>query len=54
MKFLITGSTGMLGQELRAALAGRDVTALSRSDLDITDLAAVRQAIWLSRPKARH
>jgi dTDP-4-dehydrorhamnose reductase len=43
-RYLITGATGMLGTDLQAALAGREVTALGRSDLDITDLAAVRAA----------
>ena len=34
----------MLGRDLQAALAGREVTALGRADLDVTDLAAVRDA----------
>ena len=45
MRYLITGAGGMLGHDLVAALADRDVTALSRADLDITDLDAVRAAI---------
>ncbi|WP_419817084.1 dTDP-4-dehydrorhamnose reductase [Glaciibacter flavus] len=45
MRFLITGAAGMLGQDLQAALAGRDVTSLGRSDLDVTDLEAVRAAV---------
>ena len=45
MRFLITGASGMLGRDLQVALAGREVTALSRSDLDITDHAAVRAAV---------
>lgn len=55
MKYLITGAAGMLGRDLRAALAAsdvtarnvtaRNVTALSRFDLDITDLDAVREAV---------
>lgn len=44
MKFLITGASGMLGRDLQQVLAGRDVTALSRTDLDVTDLQAVRAA----------
>ncbi|HEV7567575.1 MAG TPA: dTDP-4-dehydrorhamnose reductase [Microbacteriaceae bacterium] len=44
MKYLITGASGMLGHDLRAALADRDVTALARTELDVTDLAAVREA----------
>ncbi len=35
----------MLGRDLGRALAGREVVALSREDLDITDAAAVRRAI---------
>ena len=44
-RYLITGAAGMLGQDLRHALSGRDVTALGRADLDITDLDAVRVAV---------
>ncbi|TFC01214.1 dTDP-4-dehydrorhamnose reductase [Cryobacterium mannosilyticum] len=45
MKYLITGAAGMLGRDLQVALAGRDVTALGRADLDITDLSAVLEAV---------
>jgi dTDP-4-dehydrorhamnose reductase len=44
-KYLITGAAGMLGQDLQHALAGRDVTALSRAELDITDAQAVADAV---------
>ena len=44
-RYLIAGAAGMLGRDLQAALAGRDVTAVDRSELDITDLAAVREAV---------
>jgi dTDP-4-dehydrorhamnose reductase len=44
-RYLVTGAGGMLGHDLVAALAGRDVVALSRADLDITDAAAVREAV---------
>ncbi|TFC33342.1 dTDP-4-dehydrorhamnose reductase [Cryobacterium sp. TMT2-42-4] len=40
-RYLITGAAGMLGRDLQAALAGRDVTAYDRTELDITDRAAV-------------
>jgi dTDP-4-dehydrorhamnose reductase len=43
-KYLITGASGMLGTDVQRALAGRHVTALSRADLDITNVAAVRAA----------
>ncbi|MEO7373730.1 MAG: sugar nucleotide-binding protein, partial [Terrimesophilobacter sp.] len=43
-RYLITGAAGMLGQDLQAALGGRDVTALSRAELDITDPDAVAAA----------
>ncbi|KQO62175.1 dTDP-4-dehydrorhamnose reductase [Curtobacterium sp. Leaf261] len=44
-RYLITGAAGMLGQDLRHALADRDVTALSRAELDITDASAVERAV---------
>lgn len=44
VKYLITGANGMLGHDLQSVLAGRDVTALSRAELDVTDLDAVREA----------
>jgi len=43
--YLITGASGMLGQDLQHALSGRNVTALSRADLDVTNLDAVRTAV---------
>jgi len=45
MRFLITGASGMLGRDLQTVLAGREVTALSRVDLDVTSHAAVRAAV---------
>ena len=44
-RYLITGAAGMLGRDLDAVLSGRNVTALTRADLDITDLTAVTQAV---------
>lgn len=44
-RYLITGAAGMLGQDLQRALEGRDVTALRRQDLDITDADAVAKAV---------
>ncbi len=45
MRYLLTGATGMLGQDLHQALAGREVTALGRSELDVTDPDAVDAAV---------
>lgn len=44
-RYLITGAAGMLGQDLRHALAGREVTALTRAELDVTDADAVLAAV---------
>lgn len=44
-RYLITGAHGMLGTDLGEVLADRDVTRLSRAELDITDLGAVRAAV---------
>jgi dTDP-4-dehydrorhamnose reductase len=44
-RYLVTGAAGMLGTDLVAALSGREVTALGRADLDVTDLEAVRAAV---------
>lgn len=40
-RILITGAGGMLGRDLQSVLAERDVTALGRAQLDVTDLHAV-------------
>lgn len=44
-RYLVTGAGGMLGHDLLRILAGRDVTPLTRADLDVTDAAAVRDAV---------
>lgn len=47
-RLLVTGAGGMLGRDLLAALRDRpdgSVTAAGRADLDITDPAAVRDAV---------
>ena len=53
-KWLITGAGGMLGRDLAGLLAGEgeQVVALGRADLDITDPAAVRDAVTRHRPDA--
>jgi dTDP-4-dehydrorhamnose reductase len=45
MRWLVTGAGGMLGRDLVSVLAGADVTALDRAGLDITDPAAVADAV---------
>jgi dTDP-4-dehydrorhamnose reductase len=44
-RYLVTGAAGMLGRDLQQALAGRDVTALTRAELDVTDRDAVAAAV---------
>ncbi len=44
-RYLVTGAGGMLGADLLRTLDGRDVTALTRAQLDVTDLDAVRRAV---------
>lgn len=44
-RYLIAGAAGMLGQDLQRALSGRDVTALTRADLDVTDRDAALAAV---------
>jgi dTDP-4-dehydrorhamnose reductase len=52
MRLLITGAAGMLGQDVddAARVAGHEVVALSRRDLDITDYGATEQAVARARP----
>lgn len=48
MRWLVTGAGGMLGHDLCAVLNGfsdSEVIAATRSDLDVTDAAAVRAAV---------
>ena len=51
-RWLVTGSAGMLGTDLVAALAsrGEPVTGMDRASLDVTDAAAVTEAIACSGP----
>jgi dTDP-4-dehydrorhamnose reductase len=51
-RWLITGAGGMLGSDLVAALAGRGepVSGMDRASLDVTDGAAVADAIASARP----
>jgi dTDP-4-dehydrorhamnose reductase len=45
MRYLIAGGAGMLGRDLARMLDGRDVTALGRAELDITDESALRRVV---------
>lgn len=51
-RWLVTGATGMLGRDLTNLLQarGEDVTALTRVDLDITDLTAVTDLVGAANP----
>lgn len=45
MRWLVTGAAGMLGRDVVAVLDGADVTALGRAGLDVTEAAAVDDAV---------
>ena len=53
MKTVITGAGGLVGGVLarRLADAGRDVLALRRADLDVTDAAAIERLTRSERPE---
>lgn len=51
MKVLITGAQGQLGHDLQKHLSGRyTVFGTGRSELDITDLDAVKRLVYTIRP----
>ena len=50
MRVFVTGAGGQVGRELQVALADHEVTASDHSALDVTDPAAVREAISAARP----
>jgi dTDP-4-dehydrorhamnose reductase len=50
MKILVTGAGGQLGQALPLALQGHAVEAFTRSQLDITQLNAVRSVVEQAEP----
>jgi dTDP-4-dehydrorhamnose reductase len=54
VRLLVTGAGGMLGRAVVDAATGRghDVHAATRSQLDVTDPAALRRAILEQRPHA--
>jgi len=49
-RWLIVGAGGQLGTDLRRVLADRDVVALSRTSLDVTDEQAVHDAVVDAAP----
>jgi dTDP-4-dehydrorhamnose reductase len=53
MRVLIAGASGMLGRDVTAAAerARHQVTALGRTDLDVTDPGAVDEAVERARPE---
>jgi dTDP-4-dehydrorhamnose reductase len=55
VSWLVTGATGQLGTDLQAVLAGEDVTALGRAELDLTDETQVRSAVrgWMEGASGR-
>lgn len=50
MKVLITGAGGQLGSALQTVLANREVVALTRAELDITNFDEVCAAVNAHRP----
>ena len=50
MKVLITGAGGQLGLDLLDAFADHDTVGLTRAQLDVTDEAAVAEAVAALRP----
>ena len=51
MRVLVTGAAGQLGRDLLHAFAEHDVTGLSRTALDISNEAAVADAVAAARPQ---
>jgi dTDP-4-dehydrorhamnose reductase len=49
-RWLVTGAGGMLGLDVIAALADREVVACARLDLDVTDVEAVQTTIDQTQP----
>jgi len=49
-RWVVTGAGGMLGNDLTALLAGDEVAALARDDLDITDAVSVAETLSALRP----
>jgi dTDP-4-dehydrorhamnose reductase len=52
LRWLVTGAGGMVGRDVCAALESRGETVLplTKSDLDVTDAAAIREAVHRAKP----
>src|SRR5437870_8485052 len=52
MRVVVVGGTGQLGRELARGLPGADTVVLSRTELDLTDTAAVAPRLAALAPSA--
>jgi nucleoside-diphosphate-sugar epimerase len=52
VRVLVTGATGFIGREVVAQLAGDELLAPSRAELDLDDAAAVERFVSARRPEA--
>jgi dTDP-4-dehydrorhamnose reductase len=50
MKIAIIGANGQLGSDLCHKLGSEDIVALAHSDIEITDISSVKQAMGRHRP----
>ena len=50
MKILLTGAAGQLGRQIQARNQAHAITALTHRDLDIANLAGVREAVGAHKP----
>ena len=50
MRILLTGAAGQLGRQIQAESRGHAIAALTRKDLDIANLDAVREAVRAHQP----
>jgi len=50
MKIAIIGANGQLGSDLCHELGSEDIVALAHSDIEITDISSVKQAMGRQRP----
>ena len=50
MRILLTGAAGQLGRQIQALNQSHGIAALTHQDLDIADLAGVREAVRAHKP----